>query len=168
MYLRWKVRRRAYGKGLHYHWRSGTSRDVAVSHAAVLVESHRVESRPRQRVVRTLATLDAIWWDPTSAGTQLHAAHCDNYAREAAERRIQFWRRVRIRLGRLLVKQRITPEQAATFARQIAERVPLCTAADFALEDSYYARLWHTDEPTPEVGATISAAPFLAASAILP
>jgi hypothetical protein len=143
MYLRWKVRRRPYWYGQEYSVLG--DRDEAVLYTAVLVTNTRVNGHPRQHYVATLGSLDAGWLQrpPTCRDER-------NYARQAAHKRLEFWKPLRLRLAGLVDAGTITEDQRERFEQQITLRVPLPTEEVLATADKdmreWYARTPEEDE----------------------
>jgi hypothetical protein len=109
MYIRWNVRQRAHTVT---PWREDT-----VTRSAALVQSVRVEGKPRQRIV--------AWLGSVNEGRLLRAKGWED---EAPRR--WFWRRARPRLADLVAQGVLTPEQEATFTVQLAAVVPPLTDAE--------------------------------------
>ena len=94
MFVRWK-RQALTGRSVKYNASLGRSKDKLT---AILVESHRVDGRPRQRFVSYLGTIrewtlkDRVYWHLVdfwvSVDKNLDALQIDQVTRQAIETRI--------------------------------------------------------------------------------
>ncbi|MET4244615.1 hypothetical protein [Bradyrhizobium sp. RT10b] len=119
MFIRWQT----YRSVAHWHWREDEPPIKRCK--AVLVESHRVNGKPRLQHVAFIGSYEPLWFD-----RRLDPSYRDQKFAEQMSllERSGFWRRARERLDRL--GNRITPDDRRKIEVALALRVPPTTPED--------------------------------------